>query len=198
MSVYQNRTAQPLQPMIGPRRNPGRRIATLVGVIRLLAVVVVTVAAGGCFQDPHAQDGVEVHVQTDCYMCHKGEYEQAGRQTLDTMGCLSTVPPIHVGNKPTTCGDCHNIDAWCPALDGIHPETAFPISRGHHQGIACLDCHSLPGPSTGGMNVSCVTSNCHPRSWYESEHEEGPAWNSSNPTFCRNSGCHPDGRVHGD
>ena len=157
-------------------------------------VVALSFAATACFQQ-HDPGVVETR-GNDCYTCHRTEYEAAGRQTLNTAGCLSTVPPIHVGDKPLTCADCHNTDAWCPALDGVHPETEFPIQRGPHQGEECLDCHSLPGPSTGGMNVSCVT--CHTRSWYVSEHDDGPGWNDSNPTFCRNAGCHPDGLKHDD
>jgi hypothetical protein len=157
-------------------------------------IIASTLAAAACFQQ-HDPGGVETR-GNDCYTCHRGEFEEAGHQTLNTVGCLSSVPPIHVGSKPITCGDCHNTDAWCPALDGVHPETEFPIQRGPHQGIACLDCHSLPGESVEGMNVSCVT--CHTRSWYVSEHDEGPGWDSSDPTFCRNAGCHPDGRKHDD
>jgi hypothetical protein len=128
------------------------------------------VAACTSQHDPNA---IEVAAE-DCYACHVADYEGA------------TMPP-HVGNKPTTCGDCHGTESWTPALDGDHPEDAF----------TCLDCHDPDlGPTTGGMDVSCIGCHTgeHDRAEMDDKHQEESRymWDDSRPAFCRD--CHPRGR----
>jgi hypothetical protein len=144
----------------------------------ILALALLT----ACTQ-PHDPGAVEVR-SDDCYTCHVAEYE------------ATTMPP-HPGNKPTTCGDCHGTTAWTPALDGDHPEDAFPINGGPHGDITCLDCHDPDlGPSIGGMDVSCIGCHTgeHDRTEMDDKHDEEPRymWDESRPAFCRD--CHPRGR----
>lgn len=117
----------------------------------------------------------------DCYTCHQSDYE-------------TVIEPPHVGEKPTTCNDCHRTDAWVPALDGgDHPEAEFPIRSEAHSGIACVDCH-LPelGSNVGGANVSCIE--CHTRGPMDDKHHEvsGYGWDATRPQFCRD--CHARGQ----
>lgn len=145
--------------------------------VLLLALLV------ACTQQ-HDPGVVEVGLN-DCYACHRSDYE-------------AVVEPPHVGEKPTTCGDCHATAYWVPALDGgNHPETAFPIRGGAHSGIACTDCH-LPelGTNAGGQNVSCIDCHTghHSMALMNEKHHEVDdySWDEANPTFCRQ--CHPRGQ----
>lgn len=146
-----------------------------------------------CSQE-HATSNLEIS-SDDCYTCHKPEYEIAGTGVLGTTGCFST-PPVHQNMKPTTCADCHVTDSWCPALDGGHPEEAFPIKSGLHLGIKCLECH-VPalGASTNGMNVSCIGCHTgrHDMARMADKHDEvgSYTWQPDRPAFCRD--CHPRG-----
>lgn len=121
--------------------------------------------------------------QRDCILCHEVDYQ-------------SVADPPHVGVKPTTCGDCHMTVAWVPALDGVHPEAAFPIARGPHDPYLCLDCHDPTlGESTNGMNTDCVGCHTgdHERRKMDEKHHEvsGYVAGSESVNFCL--GCHPNG-----
>jgi hypothetical protein len=150
---------------------------------RTVMLVALLVALAACAQD-HAPGVIEVQGDEACVACHLADYEQ-------------TTDPVHAGTKPTTCGDCHSTSSWTPALDGDHPESAFPIDSGPHERIACLDCH-VPdlGPSTDGVNVSCIGCHTgeHSRAEMDDKHDEEPRyqWDEARPAFCRD--CHPRGR----
>jgi hypothetical protein len=149
----------------------------------ILAAVAAATAGAGCLRDhPGALADVG---QQDCYACHQADYEGATN-------------PVHVGNNPTTCWECHSTDAWQPALaGGAHPEDKFPIAGGAHAPFACTDCH-LPelGSSTNGGNVTCIGchTGAHDRSLMDEHHAEVPEyqWDDARPAFCRD--CHPRGR----
>jgi hypothetical protein len=159
-----------------------------------LGATIAIAAIAGCLQQ-HDPQLVETRAE-DCYTCHQPEYEAAGRVPLGSLGCIQPVVPLHSPGQPTTCGSCHQTTAWCPALEGIHPESEFPIAGGPHR-MPCLDCHvpSL-GPSTEGMNVSCI--GCHTgehsmaRMADKHDEEREYMWNPNRPGFCLD--CHPRGR----
>lgn len=138
---------------------------------RLLVLLLV-----GCTQT-HAPAGA-VEVSNDsCVTCHIGDYEAAD-------------DPVHVGNMPTTCDDCHSTEAWRPA--GMHPEAAFPIRSGPHAGIECADCHDDDlGLPQNGANTDC--KRCHPNSAdLRDEHDDFPwSYDPEPPNFCLD--CHPQG-----
>jgi Class III cytochrome C family len=104
---------------------------------------------------------------------------------------LYNAQPDHVGGqKPTTCGDCHNTGSWGAA----HPEAKFPIKSGAHTGIACSDCHdSSMGSPTAGANTNCIR--CHTQTQSDPSHAGvgGYTFDSSKPHFCLT--CHPDGKA---
>ncbi|QQR88586.1 MAG: hypothetical protein IPJ88_09995 [Myxococcales bacterium] len=107
------------------------------------------------------------HAEVACATCHVNGYEP-GATPNTCVGCHlddynSSTFPGHQ-DFPTTCENCHTTVAWKPANGGNHPENAFPIERGAHSGIVCLDCHnnSLPAPFNTpimGANADCV--GCH-------------------------------------
>lgn len=146
-----------------------------------LALLALALSATACFQD-HPTDVVQTSADEGCATCHQAAYQDA-----------VTRNPVH-GTFPKTCDDCHHTTAWHPALEGLHPEAAFPITHGAHEGIACQRCHDLTrGRSAAGVNTLCTT--CHGRSSADDEHGDvsGYAWSSTNAAFCLR--CHPNGRT---
>ena len=65
---------------------------------------------------------------TDCYSCHKADYN-------------GTNNPSHVAaGFPTTCATCHSTTDWTGATFN-HNTTAFPLT-GFHTTVACAACHT--------------------------------------------------------
>jgi hypothetical protein len=136
-------------------------------------------SAAACTLD-HAP-GLQEVGRDDCYSCHQADYEGAAN-------------PVHVGQKPTTCGDCHLTTGWRPAIGGGHPESLFPINGGPHGGIACLSCHNLDLGPVSTENVDCIGCHTHNQAEMADKHHEvgGYSWQPSDHDFCRT--CHPNGR----
>lgn len=149
-------------------------------MIRLAAIAVV-VALAGCWQD-HFEGAVQTS-RDGCPSCHLHDYQNA-------------TAPIHEGNFPRTCGDCHATNGWQPAIEGLHPSDArFSINGGPHGDVACLECHDPGrGPSADGANTLCAGCHTHRRSEADGQHDgvDEYAWQDADPSFCL--GCHLDGR----
>lgn len=150
---------------------------TLTG--RALALASLLVA---CRAHP---DGAVAVTQDACSTCHMPDY-------------LAAADPVHVDRMPESCADCHTNDAWRPAIDLGHPEAFFPIARGAHAGVNCIDCHDpAAGPSTGGGNADCI--GCHTGEHAQAEMDDvhggvgDYAFDSQTPNFCLS--CHPDGQA---
>jgi len=80
---------------------------------------------------------------TDCYACHRADYESASQ-------------PAHAAaGLPTDCASCHSAAAWQPASFD-HARTAFPLT-GAHTTLECAACHG-DGVFTG-RDPACVA--CH-------------------------------------
>jgi Class III cytochrome C family len=145
--------------------------------IRPLTIVLLVLGAAACFRGhPSTDTAVE---SEQCVTCHLPDYE-------------GTTQPVHQGNYPQTCANCHTTSAWQPALDGNHPDGAFPISHGPHTGIECMSCHDPDlGPSAGGANTNCIQ--CHTQGETDPDHGgvSGYHFDASQPHFCLS--CHPDG-----
>jgi Cytochrome c7 and related cytochrome c len=131
--------------------------------------------AAGCLQQHDA--GVDVG-NLACASCHMADYNAAAG---------------HPGVKPTTCADCHGTKDW----NAGHPEAAFPIAKGGHQGIACGDCHdaTIQASPSKGANTNCVR--CHTQGQCDPVHPGvgGYAYDATAPHFCLT--CHPDGTAAG-
>jgi len=150
---------------------------TLTG--RLVAAALLCAA---CRAHP---DGAVAVTQDDCASCHMPEY-------------LAASEPVHVDRMPETCADCHTNDAWRPAVDLGHPEVFFPIARGDHSDVTCIQCHDPgAGPSTGGANTDCIGchTGAHQQGRMDDVHGGVPdySFDSETPNFCL--ACHPDGQA---
>ena len=143
------------------------------------------------------------HDGIGCVNCHDSSIgnTSAGGANTNCIQCHTQpeIDPNHMGRSgyawtsspKNFCLRCHPSGL---AEGGEHPENAFPIASGNHRGIACARCHiAADGPYTADMNVSCVESGCHPRSWADDKHDEvnNYQWDPNNKHFCRQ--CHPRG-----
>jgi len=122
-----------------------------------------TVACASCHVN-----GNYTTVPTDCYACHKADYN-------------GTTNPNHVSaGFPTSCATCHNTTSWTGAAFD-HNKTPFPLT-GAHKTVACASCHinnvftgtptdcyschtkdyngtTNPNHKTAGLPTACVV--CH-------------------------------------
>jgi hypothetical protein len=88
-------------------------------------------------------NGVFSGTPTDCYTCHKLDYEQV------------RVPNHVLSLFSVTCLECHTQTAWEPALFD-HNKTQFPLT-GRHSTTDCANCH------TNGVfaNTAMACYACH-------------------------------------
>ena len=143
-----------------------------------MTMLLTVLGVASCFRD-HPMTDTAVRGE-ECVTCHLPDY-------------AATTQPVHAGNYPQTCADCHVTTYWQPALDGNHPEDKFPIAKGAHTGIACMSCHDLDlgASSAAGANTNCIQ--CHHQSDMDPQHGgvSGYHYDTSQPHFCL--ACHPDG-----
>jgi hypothetical protein len=131
----------------------------------------VSLQCGAC----HA-DGVYRGKPTDCYSCHKPDYE---RQT----------DPNHVAaNFSHDCTQCHTTTTFGGARYTAHDAAYFPIYSGSHIGrwSRCSDCHTT---SANYASFSCFL--CHSKSETDAKHR-GVSGYSYDSNACYR--CHPTGR----
>jgi hypothetical protein len=123
--------------------------------------------------------GVYQGTSTDCYSCHKTDYD-------------GTNNPAHAGaGFPTACVTCHNTTAWTGATFN-HDTPYFPIYSGTHNGrwSACSDCHTNPA------NYAVFTClSCHPHSDQAQTdgNHSGVSGYHYDSASCYS--CHPKGRA---
>ena len=109
------------------------------------------------------------NLPTDCYSCHKADYQ-------------NTNNPNHVAaGFPTTCDTCHNTTSWANAK---FDHTWFPMNHGNANG-QCNMCHSNPND----YSVFQCT-NCHTKTQTDRQHQgiRGYVYNSSNCYQCHKNG----------
>jgi hypothetical protein len=73
-------------------------------------------------------DGVYKGKSTDCYGCHKKDYDGA------------TSPAHASAGFPTTCLQCHTTATWAGAKFDHNTQTSFPLT-GAHNSAQCSGCH---------------------------------------------------------
>ena len=94
-----------------------------------------------CFQC-HSQGGNFKSLSTDCYSCHRKDFESA-------------VNPNHItAGFSTNCTQCHNINSFTAAAFD-HSLTGFPLT-GAHSTVQCASCHT-----NGFTNTSADCYSCH-------------------------------------
>ncbi|MBL1206254.1 MAG: hypothetical protein D8M58_12685 [Calditrichaeota bacterium] len=81
---------------------------------------------------------------TDCYVCHKKNYDQATDPNHLTFGF------------PTVCDECHNGVSWEGTSFDHFAQSGFEV-EGAHQNILCTDCHI--NNQLTGIPRECV--GCH-------------------------------------
>jgi hypothetical protein len=90
----------------------------------------------------HGQGGNFTGLSTDCYTCHRADFE-------------ATTDPNHVtAGFSTNCVDCHTINGWSPA-NFDHNQTQFPLT-GSHKTVNCSSCHTQ-----GYTNTPMDCYSCH-------------------------------------
>jgi hypothetical protein len=114
---------------------------------------------------------------TDCYTCHRKEYE-------------TVTSPNHLSaGFPKNCDSCHTTTTWL----GATFNHKFPIYSGTHQGkwTTCNDCHTN---SQNYAVFSCTNCHQHAQAQTDSHHQgiRNYVYNSSN---CYS--CHPTGSAGG-
>ncbi len=105
------------------------------------------------------------NLPTDCYGCHKADYQNANN-------------PNHIAaHFPTTCATCHDTIKWA---DGKFNHTWFPLNHGGANGV-CSTCHTNPN------NYTVFTcTNCHAKAQTDARHQGvgGYVYNSVNCYQC--------------
>ncbi|MBI5838421.1 MAG: hypothetical protein HZB25_14385 [Candidatus Eisenbacteria bacterium] len=113
----------------------------------------------------------KVGMSTDCYSCHKSNYD----------GTAS--PPHAASGIQTTCATCHNTSSYAGGTFN-HSTTPFALT-GAHAAVQCATCHGSPWRV--GMSTDCYS--CH-KTTYDAT--KSPAHASSGlPTICAT--CHTTG-----
>jgi hypothetical protein len=109
------------------------------------------------------------NLPTDCYGCHKSDYQNATNPNHITAGF------------PTTCATCHDTIKWS---DGKFDHTWFPMNHGGANGV-CNTCHTNPND----FSVFTCT-NCHTKSQTDPKHQgvKGYVYNSVNCYQCHRNG----------
>jgi hypothetical protein len=105
------------------------------------------------------------NLPTDCYGCHKADYQNANN-------------PNHIAaHFPTTCATCHDTVKW---TNGKFNHTWFPLNHGNANGV-CSACHTNPND----YSVFACT-NCHAKSQTDATHQGigGYVYNSVNCYQC--------------
>ena len=106
---------------------------------------------------------------TDCYGCHKADYQ-------------GTNNPNHIAaGFPTTCATCHDTKVW---TDATFNHTWFPTNHGGANGV-CSTCHTNPN------DYSVFTcTNCHLKPQTDQNHQgvSGYVYNSVNCYQCHKNG----------
>lgn len=113
-----------------------------------------------------------INVPTDCYSCHKKDYD-------------GTTDPNHkAAGFPTTCQICHSTNSWQGA---VFNHTWFPMRHGGAS--TCSNCHTNP---SNYSVFSCTI--CHGKTQTDQQHQgvSGYVYNSPN---CYQ--CHPNGQGGG-
>ncbi len=122
-------------------------------------------------------DGVYDGKPTDCYSCHRPDYE-------------ATTDPNHVAaNFSRDCTQCHTTATFSGARYTEHDARSFPIYSGEHRGKwdRCSDCHTV---SNNYAQFSCFQ--CHSQSETDSEHRDVSGYRyDSNACY----ECHPRGEA---
>jgi hypothetical protein len=174
------------------RTSPWLALAALVGLM----------LASACGQRVDADHHAAARAGFPCVECHRPDYDAA----LD--------PNHAAGGYPTTCQQCHTLEAWAPATFAGH-DAFWPLTGAHaaaqcescHAGgvyegtaTACESCHGAdydattkPSHAAAGLPRACEV--CHDTAgWVPSRFDHDAAWPLTGAhvaAACES--CHADG-----
>ena len=103
-----------------------------------------------CHQDQLG--GAFTLLQTDCYDCHKQDFESTRLRSVDHIAL----------SYPTDCMQCHSTQSWSNSGFSHLASTGYPLI-GAHADVQCESCHTIPSldliHSPAGPNdcMSCHT-----------------------------------------
>ena len=106
-------------------------------------------------------------IPSDCYSCHRADYERAANHTALTLS--------------HTCTECHTTTAWTPSTF----RHAFPLQGVHN--LACATCHTTGNTAS----FSCIDCHDHSQSQTDDQHEDVQGYSYDSASCYR---CHPNGR----
>jgi hypothetical protein len=136
----------------------------LIRALLLAAAVALAATIGAC----SSNDPTLAKVDTDpeaCATCHLNDFRHVRN-------------PVHVGEKPTTCGVCHKQDGWHPSILN-HPWT---LTGAHAKAASCFECHKGEPAVFRGTAKLCF--GCH-----AADYQRGPDHVAARyPTTCEE--CH--------
>jgi len=180
----------------------------LVRSLALISLVMSLPILAGCLET-HGSNNTSVR-NSDCYTCHKREYDATGTGTLSSL-----IGPVHsTSGCDTNCVQCHTTTDWTNSLGGCaHPEANFPLTTQgtKHTNITCIACHSADitaatgATSVAGANTDCIA--CHPNTSTQVNNHIGVtystgtlagmayAYSTTDHRFCLD--CHPKGLAVG-
>jgi hypothetical protein len=124
------------------------------------------------------KSGSYTGLSTDCYSCHKQDYDGATNPNHKTSGF------------PTNCTLCHTLSpGWQPASFTQHDSQYFPIYSGRHKGAwtTCSECH--PNASNYAA-FTCISCHEHNKTDMDNQHR-GEGGYSYDSNACYH--CHPRG-----
>ncbi len=105
------------------------------------------------------------HGQVDCRACHQPEHvrdERLADRPGSFLGlsteCLACHEDVHAGTLPTTCLDCHSMDAFEGAERFDHDAADFALT-GAHREVDCAACHTSEPEFPSLAHAACT--DCH-------------------------------------
>ncbi len=123
-------------------------------------------------------DGIYDGKATDCFSCHKTNYDN------------TTEPNHRAAGFPTDCGTCHDTRRW-EGAEFDHDGRYFPIYSGKHKNKwdRCSDCHLNPDNYSV---FSCIDCHKHAdKNKVDRDHREVTGYRYASSACFQ---CHPDGR----
>ncbi len=139
-----------------------------------VACVGAVAAAFACNSAPSDVHDTDAAKSQPCVACHVSAYNVASN-------------PVHIGQMPQTCDQCHNTAAWVPSSATNHPW--WPLQN-KHVGVSCTACHTK-GFKVGDTSKSCAS--CHQKDYDNATsppHRQADAGPELFTTDC--SVCHTD------